>query len=187
MAGRRQEFRWVNGIEYEYYSGKRKRRQELNVVICEESWEEIDAKNCREITKSARHSWISSNAIQRKNIHERCNLTARKRWLWLQENNILKEKHQGYQYKHIFSHDWNAMKGYHYLMHIARMLNEMALHSIYLIENVKEAGIREFIKDFRETMIRNDLDTERIRRLMESPGQLRLVEEDDWKTKRTAA
>lgn len=35
-------------------------------------------------------------------------------------------------------------------MHIARMLNEMALHSIYLTEHVKTAGIQSFIKKFHE-------------------------------------
>ncbi|MBS3948127.1 MAG: hypothetical protein KGZ57_07510 [Dethiobacter sp.] len=71
-------------------------------------------------TKTSRHAWISSTPIDRNNIHARCNLMGRKRWL--QENNILKEKHQGYSYEHIFSHNWNAMKGYHSLMHIACML-----------------------------------------------------------------
>ena len=101
--------------------------------------------------------------------------------------NILKEKHQGYQYEHIFSHDWNAMRGYHYLMHIARMLNEMALHSVYLVEHVKAVGIQSFIKKFCEAMTNRELDTTRLRRLLESPGQLRLAQEDDWKTGRPAA
>ena len=78
------------------------------------------------------------------------------------------------------------MKGYHYLMHIARTLNEMVLHSVYLTEHVKEVGFQKSIEDFRKAMTK-DLDTERIRQLMETPGQLRLVQEDDWKTRRTAA
>lgn len=154
------------------------------MVICEESWEEIELRTCCRITKTTRYAWISSDPLKKANIHGRCNLMARKRWL--QENTILKEKHQGYQYEHIFSHDWNAMKGYHYLMHIARTLNEMVLHSINLTEHVKEVGFQKSIEDFRKAMT-EDLDTERIRRLMETPGQLRLVQEDDWKTRRTAA
>jgi hypothetical protein len=71
-------------------------------------------------------------------------------------------------------------------MHIARTLNEMVLHSVYLTEHVKEVGFQKSIEDFRKAMT-EDLDTERIRRLMETPGQLRLVQEDDWKTRRTAA
>lgn len=78
------------------------------------------------------------------------------------------------------------MRGYHYLMHIARMLNEMALHSIYLTEQVKAVGIQSFIQRFRAVMTHRELDTKRLHRLSESPRQLRLVQEDDWKTSRPA-
>lgn len=122
---------------------------------------------------------------ERKNVHERCNLAARKRWL--QENNILKEKHQGYRYEHIFSHDWNAMRGYHYLMHIGRMLNEMVLHSISLTEHVKGVGIQLCIRKFFLAMIQRSLDTERIRQRVKSTCQPRLVLEEDWKTSRQLA
>jgi len=157
--GRRQVFRWVNGIEYEYIPGKHKVLT-IYMVTCDESWEEIDKKGAT-VMKISRHACISSEPINRKNVHERCNLAARKRWL--HENNILKEKHQGYRYEHIFSHDWNAMRGYHYLMHIGRMLNEMVLHSISLTEHVKEVGIQSFIRKFFLAMSQRSLDAERIR------------------------
>jgi hypothetical protein len=182
--GRRQIFRWANGLEYDYGVNRRKSLI-IHIVVCEEAFEEIDAKTGFVVTKTSRHAWISSNPMERKNIHERCNLIARKRWL--QENNILKEKHQGYSYEHIFSHNWNAMKGYHHLMHIARMINEMALHSVSLIEHVKEVGIQSFIKKFYIAMVYTKLDTGRIRRLTELPGQLRLVQEENWRTSRLAA
>lgn len=181
--GREQTFRWANEIEYDYGAGRRKSLT-IHVVVCEEAFEEIDPKTEGVVTKTSRHAWISSNPIDRKNVHERCNLMARKRWL--QENNILKEKHQGYSYEHIFSHDWSAMKGYHYLMHIACMLNEIALHSISLIEHVKKVGIQSFIKKFYIAMVYVKLDTERLRRLTQVPGQLRLVQEEDWKTSQAA-
>lgn len=179
--GREQVFNWVNEIEYEY--GKNKTLT-INLVICDESWEEIDKNGNNEI-KTSRHAWISSNPIDRKNIHERCNLAARKRWL--QENNILKEKHQGYHYEHIFSHDWNAMRGYNYLMHIACMLNEMATYSIALIEHVKEVGFQSFVEDFYIAITHRQLDTNRLRLISQSPGQLRLVYDDNWKTSRSVA
>jgi hypothetical protein len=179
--GREQTFNWVNDIEYEY--GKNKTLT-INLVICDESWEEIDKNGNTEI-KTSRHAWISSNPINRKNIHERCNLGARKRWL--QENNILKEKHQGYHYEHIFSHDWDAMRGYHYLMHTARMLNEMAIHSIALTEHVKEVGFQAFVKDFFTAMAHRNLDTNKLRLISQYPSQLRLVYEDNWKTSRPVA
>jgi len=181
---RRQIFQWVNGIEYEYGFGKQKKKLTLHVVTCDENWEEIDKEGCLvEIT--SRHAWISSEPLTCKNVHERCNLAARKRWS--HENNILKEKRQGYHYEHIFTHDFDAMRGYHYLMHIARMLNEMALHSVKLFEQVQETGIQAFIANFRSIMIYSDLDTKRLRRLLESPGQLRLVQEDYWHSNWPAA
>jgi hypothetical protein len=182
--GRQQTFSWANGIEYEYSVGKQRKRISINVVTCDESWEERD-KHGSLALKTARYAWILSDPITPRNVHKNCNLGARKRWL--QENNILKEKHQGYHYEHIFSHNWNAMRGYHYLMHIARMLNEMALHSIYLTEQVKAVGIQSFIQRFRAVMTHRELDTKRLRRLSESPRQLRLVQEENWKTSRPAA
>ncbi len=181
--GRWQTFRWVNEIEHEYGAGFRK-KVFLHWVICEESWEEIDP-NGLVVQKTSRHAWISSEPITRKNVHERCNLAARKRWL--HENNILKEKHQGYSYEHIFSHQWDAMQGYHFLMHIARMFNEMAVHSVCVIEYVKVVGIQPFIKRLREVMSHRELDAKRLRRLTKSPGQLRLIYEDNWDTRQSVA
>ena len=176
--GRHQAFWWANGIEYIYGIGPRAKTLYLNLVICEETWEEID-EHGNVIEKTSRHAWLSSDPITRKNAHERCNLAARKRWL--HENNILKEKHQGYSYEHIFSYQWDAMRGYHYLMHIARIFNEMALHSISLEQQVRAVGIQLFIKKFREIMTHRELDTERLRRLVRTPGQLRLIPEDHWR------
>jgi hypothetical protein len=133
--GRRQIFRWVNEIEYDYEQGGRKKRLKVHLVTCEESWLDID-KNGTEITRTSRHAWILDKPTTRESVHNYCNLAARKRWL--HENNILKEKHQGYQYEHIFSYHWGAMRGYHYLMHIGRMLNEMAIHSVYLTEHLSQ-------------------------------------------------
>ena len=182
--GRRQIFGWVNDIEYEYGLGRKKKVLNIHVVTCNESWEET-AREGHVAEKTGRHAWISSVPLSRKNIHERCNLMARKRWL--HENNILKEKHQGYCYEHIFSHDFDAMRGYHYLMHISRMLNEMAIHSIYLTDHVKAVGFQAFVTTFRAAMTHRELDEKMLGQLSQSPGQLRLVQEDDWKTSYPAA
>jgi hypothetical protein len=161
-----------------------KKRLKVHLVTCEESWLDID-KNGTEITRTSRHAWILDKPTTRESVHSYCNLAARKRWL--HENNILKEKHQGYQYEHIFSYHWGAMRGYHYLMHIGRMLNEMAIHSVYLTEHVKAVGEKSFIRKFREAIGNRELDRGRLRRMAASPGQLRLIYEDNWKTSRQAA
>jgi hypothetical protein len=182
--GRKQIFNWVNDIEYEYGLGRKKKVLNIHVVTCNESWEETDREgNVAE--KTGRHAWISSMPLSRKNIHNRCNLMARKRWL--HENNILKEKHQGYHYEHVFAYDFDAMRGYHYLMHIARMLNEMMLYSVNLFEEVRAVGIQVFIAKLFAVMRHRELKTERLRKLKDSPGQLRLVQEESWQTNEPAA
>ena len=79
------------------------------------------------------------------------------------------------------------MWGVHYLMHIARMLNEMVLHSICLIEQVKTVGIQSFIQRFRAIMTHRELNTKRLHQWLESSRQLRLVQEENWKTSRSVA
>jgi len=182
--GAKQTFRWVNNICYEYGHRFPKNRLKVHVVICQEKREVMDEKN-NPVFEVTRHAWLSSEPVTKKNVHHLCNLTARKRWL--HENNILKEKHQGYHYEHIFSHHFDAMRGYHYLMHIGRMLNEMAFHSVYLVGHVKAVGFQGFINKFKAAMIYRELDQERLCRLAASAGQLRLAGEDDWRTTRPAA
>jgi len=100
-------------------------------------------------------------------------LMGRKRWGI--ENDILQEKKQGYEYEHVFSHDFNAMKGYHYIIHLAHFLNELAQSSIELVEQVREFGIRGFIRLLRETISGPWLDKERIKLLVKERHQLRLI------------
>src|SRR6266699_1828494 len=90
-------------------------------------WEEFDANSPAVVPKTARHAWISSVPLNRDNVHERCNLGARHRWAI--EEGILVEKHQGYQYEHNFSYNWEAMRGYHFLMQIAHLLNALVQNS----------------------------------------------------------
>ena len=145
-GNRRQHFRWVNNIEY-YYGPNEKKKQVLHLVVCEESWEEVAKDSAEIITKASRHAWISSKPLNKRNLHERCNLGARYRWGI--ESGILVEKRQGYQYEHAFSYDWNAMKGYHYLMRIGHMINVLAQYSERLVKTVRELGVRGFIRENR--------------------------------------
>ena len=171
---RTQNFTWANGVRDEFGSNNRQ-SVVFHVVLCEERW--IDSGTGQEMT--SRHAWISGQRFTKKNVHERCNLIARQRWL--HENCILKEKHHGYQYEHIFSYDWDAMVGYHHLMHIGRMINEMILHSVSLTDTVLSLGMQKVIEQFRIAMINTVLDADRLRQVVLSKGQLRLVTEHDWK------
>ncbi|MEK8016102.1 MAG: transposase family protein, partial [Candidatus Parabeggiatoa sp.] len=72
-GNRKQVFRWVNGIDYRFESNDKK-RQVLHVVECQESWNEIDRESGKPEEKNSRHVWISSEPLNKFNLHERCNL-----------------------------------------------------------------------------------------------------------------
>lgn len=169
---RHQHFWWVNEIEYCYGPNQRK-RQKVHVVVCEEAWEEIDKETNKPVAKTSRHVWLSSKQLNHGNVHERCNLGARHRWGI--EEGFLVEKCHGYHYEHLFSHDWNAMRGYHYLMRIGHTLNVLAQYSTALIKRVQTLGVRGFIDFVRETMAGPWLNVERLREARATPYQLRLA------------
>ncbi len=133
----------------------------------------MDKKTGEVITKSSRHAWISGKALGRNNLHERCNLGARHRWNI--ETEILIEKHQGYNYEHCFSYDWNSMKGYHYLMRIGHGLKVLAQYSERLIEVIKNKGIQGFVDFVRETIMASLLDIRFVKKRLSGPIQLRLI------------
>lgn len=170
-GNRNQHFRWVNDIEY-CYGHQNRKRQVLHVVICQESWEEVDPASAQIVTKTSRHAWISGQPLSRSNVHERCNLGARHRWAI--ETGILVEKRHGYQYEHCFSYQWNAMKGYHYLMRLGHLINVLVQNTERLARIVRVRGLRGLILFLRETVAAPWLDAERIRLALQAPCQLRL-------------
>jgi hypothetical protein len=168
---RRQQFRWVNNIHY-YWGDKERKRQTVHVVICDERWKEIDPDTAKPVEKTSHHAWISSQPLNRANVHERCNLIARHRWAI--ESNILVEKHQGYQYEHRFSENWTAMKGYHFLMRLGHLINALSQRTTHLAQIVRRRGVRGLIQFIRDTCKGPWLDADRIQQLRASPLQLRL-------------
>ena len=169
-GNRKQSFKWVNNIEYEYDNGK---IRIVNVVVCKEIWEEVDNKSNEVVTRESKHAWISSKPLSKWNIHDRCNLAARHRWNI--ESEILIQKHHGYQYEHCFSYNWNAMKGYHYLMRMGLMLNILVQYSECFIEVIKVLGKRGAIKFVFETLKGPWLDADYVKKKLENPAQLRLI------------
>ena len=170
--GRRQTFRYTNDMEHEYGTNE-KLKQTVHVVVCEEIWEEVDSKG-KIVTKESRHAWLSSQPLCKGNLHVRCNEMARSRWGL--ENDILQEKRQGYQYEHVFAYDWNAMKGYHYLMHLSHLMNELIGLLEGVVALILEFGIRGFLKLLRETIAGPWLDHGRIQELREKKRNLRFAE-----------
>ena len=157
---RQQDYLWANEIEYEY--GNNSRYTEiLHVVICYETWTENHSRSTGVVEeKKTRYAWISSRPLTRKNVFMRCTKMARYRWKI--ENNFLIEKHEGYNFEHCYSYDWQAMKGFHYLMKAGHFLNAMAVNSEILLEYVNEMGIRGFISDLWLDLSGAVLDAQRI-------------------------
>jgi hypothetical protein len=170
-GNRNQVFRWINSIDYRFGPNEKK-KQILHVVQCVETWQEVDKQSAELIDKISRHVWLSSETLNRWNLHERCNLAARSRWGI--ETNILVEKHHGYSYEHCFSYNWNTMKGYHYLMRLGHLFNAIALYSERLAKIAKDTGVRGLIRFIRETIAHPWLDYEWLTQRMTAPFQLRL-------------
>ena len=170
-AARRQSFWWVNDIPYTYENGPRQ-PETLHVVVCEESWEDVDPETCEIVTKESRHAWLSSEPLLVANLHDRCNLCGRHRWEI--ENCILVEKHHGYQYEHCFAHDWKAMKGYHYLMRIGHFFNMLVQLSEKLASMVRSMTAQGFISFIRETLVGPWLPPDGVTARLRGCFQLRL-------------
>jgi len=171
-ADRRQKFHWVNDIEY-IYGPNARNREIVHLVICEESWQEVDPETGETVTNRSRHAWLSSKPLSRGNVHRRCNLGARHRWGI--EEGILVEKRRSYNYEHCFSYNWNAMMAYHYLMRIGHLLNVLAAFSAKLAQTVKEKGLQGFIRFVRQTLSGRWLEGPEVQRRLRQPFQLRFV------------
>jgi hypothetical protein len=136
-GNRKQEYHWQNGLDYTY--GKNHTPLRLNLVTCKETWVESHSRSGKisEI-KATSYAWLSSERITNRNAFNLCTKTARRRWRI--ENHFLVEKHQGYSYTHTFSYNWDAMKGFHYLMKIGHFLNEFIAMCVSLNSYVRNKG-----------------------------------------------
>ena len=171
---RRQHFRWANHIRYEY-GPNANRHLAIHVVVCDEQWEVVNEHN-EIVTTTGKQAWISSRPLNPANVHERCNLAARYRWGI--ESNFLVEKHQGYAYEHLFAKDWNAMRGYHYLMRLGHLINTLARFSSELAPMIRRMGVRPFLEFVRTTLSGPWLDLfglDEVAQCMRQPFRLRFV------------
>jgi hypothetical protein len=141
--------------------------------VCKEQWEEVDPNTAQIVTVENQHAWISSRPLSRLNVHTRCNLGARYRWGI--EGAFLVEKHQGYSYEHAFAKQWNAMKGYHYLMRLAHLFNTLARFSKELAGLFSTLGVQAAIGFIRNTLTGPWLDPQDIEQRLAQPFRLRLL------------
>jgi len=145
----------------------------VHVVGCEETWPELDPESGELIDKQTQHVWLASQRLDPHNVHERCNLGARRRWGI--EVSIQVEKRQGYCYEHTFSHTWNAIKGYHSRMRLAHLLNALALATKRVAQQVRAQGVQAFQRFVRDSCAHRWLQREWIERFHATPLPLRLA------------
>ena len=141
--GRNQTFNWSNEIEYTY--GGNHKKLHLNLVTCREEWIETHSRSGGKTEHQVcEFAWLSSTVLTARNVVKLCNDIARKRWRI--ENHFHVEKHQGYNYSHCYSYNWNAMKAYHSLMKFGHFINALILGSEITCDYVIALGSRWFIK-----------------------------------------
>jgi hypothetical protein len=143
-----QEFRWVNGIDYEDYL--------LNVLECKEiknvknRFGEIEEQQTTFI-------WLTNIEIDKYNYLSLSNEGGRLRWK-IENEGFNMQKNGGYNLEHNFCQDDNAIKNFYLLMQIAHMLNQlMELDSLLSGEIKKKYGsIKNFtwllLENFRTTV-----------------------------------
>lgn len=142
---RDQVFRWANDIEYVYRSPAGAiRRQRVHVALCQETWGGGAGQPQRTLW-----AWVSGQRLTRDNIVARCNRAGRHRWAI--EAEFLVEKRHGDHFEHAFSYHWTALKGWHYLMKLAHLLNVLTLWSEAGSDLLKRRGYRDTIRFLRET------------------------------------
>lgn len=166
---RKQLFCWENHIPYGY-----EWQLDVNLVACYEEYDGVNSKTGKIEKCFVEQSWISSIPAQLDNLHELLNCGARKQALI--EDSINTVKNRGYHYKHVFSHDWNAMQGFHFLMRLAQAINAISEFEKKLKKYVKGLGCSATLKLIKDTLFNPWLPLEwyEAQRLATSPLRLQL-------------
>ena len=161
---REQYFYWLNDCNY--------RGMVVHLVACEDNWDEVSNENGNRIRKRSLHTWISSVALSLENVHELCNLGGRNRALI--EDSFNTEKNRGYYYKHLFSHNWHAMRGFHLLMRLAHAINALSTFGKLLRKFIRTLGIHNTFTIIYESIKHCWLSDECIQNVKNLSAQLRL-------------
>ena len=136
-------FTWVNAILDEWREAGRTKSRCVPVVLCHETW--VDAHGSHETD----WAWLSGQPLTAETVVSRCNRAGRHRWAI--ETNFLVEKCHGDHFEQAFSYDWTALKGWHYLMKLARLLNVLTFWTEVGKALLATRGYQDAIRFFRET------------------------------------
>jgi len=115
-TGVKQDFRWVNGIEY---TDTVKTEHTVDVIECKETREEATG----EITDK-RHKWVTNMRVSNRNVIELSNHGGRLRWK-IENEGFNVQKNGGYGLTHEYSKNDNSSKIFHILMQIAHLLMQL--------------------------------------------------------------
>lgn len=140
---RTQVFTWVNAIRYEWREAGRTKSRCVHVALCHETWTDADG------THETEWAWLSGQPLTAETIVSRCNRAGRHRWAI--ETEFLVEKRHGDQFEHPFSYHWTALKGWHYLMKLAHLLNALTLWTDVGKNLLETRGYQDAIRFFRDT------------------------------------
>lgn len=155
MGNRNQEYKWINDVNH-FYGDNGRNKVTFDVAICYETWEETSKTTGKVESKSTRYVWVSGKKLTKTNIENRSIKIGRYRWKI--ENNFLVLKHQGYEYEHCFSYNWNSMIGFHHLMKLGRFINVLIANSELFQEKVNILGIRGLLEHIFRAFTSDVLD-----------------------------
>ena len=94
--------------------------------------------------------------------------------MWLAEDSFNTEKNRGYNYKHAFSYQLNAMQGFHLLMRMAHAVNALSEFTKKLKAWIKDQGCSAILKIIKETIFNPWLSSEFYEQQLKKPMQLKL-------------
>jgi len=164
---RKQFFHWDNNISYGYDW-----QLTIHLGACIERYETVCKKKGKITECFSQRAWISSIAFNINNVHELLNEGVRKKELI--EDSINTEKNRGYRYKHAFSYNYNAMKGFHYLMRLGHAINAISEFTKKLKKIIKELGCWATFKLIKDTLFNPWLPEEWYDAQLKKHHQLRL-------------
>jgi hypothetical protein len=157
---KRQDFRWVNDIEYQ--------GNNLHILECNET---VIAKN--ENPKTTKFIWISSFKISELNYEKLANKGGRCRWK-IENQGFKKQKKEGYGLEHAYSLDCNAIKCFYYFLQIAYSINQLIEHGDLIGDIPKKYGsIKNFTAFFWEAFVNHLIEPTKIQQIMSMPFQIR--------------
>jgi hypothetical protein len=116
----------------------------VHVALCQETWRDGEGQ-----FHPALWAWLSSQPLNANNVIAHCNRAGRHRWAI--EAEFFVDKRHGDHFEQAFSYEWTALKSWHSLMQLARLLNVPTVWSDIGATCVHRYGYRDAIRFLRET------------------------------------